>query len=445
MSATRIARLVPAGFLCEHSHNKSRVFAQVHVPNGPSALRAVFTCTDAALAQRAAEILTHACINGPGTTVHAEAERISAALPAAPSASFRKALDQALKREWQLSDTVDVPTYEALSSRYTADSTLSDSASSGPHGQAPRNARLSEFPGKVVRITKLLELHVYDEKQLLSAARAQGWFPLDVEEREEDDPKDVVGAVMHLLSHLGTPGTDNVTEQDIGQLLRPSAGDEVTDWSPVPITANFSAGWLARPAPPGRPDFTKLFPLKSECDCGVEDCDECGSWKLTPRTADVLQASLEILADQAFNDVQAHGDQPVSRQDEWSLFAELPPHTWEQNATWRRQVARAFDDLADEIEQGQWPEPRCPAEEMALDLAIRHAPVQLEILEEMADDDVAWGKQHHALPKHQGDYDWIGCAGIFFEDDDYLNTPAEDWFFPFGGFEPRDPKRGFRR
>ncbi|MGK5556683.1 hypothetical protein ACSNOI_34250 [Actinomadura kijaniata] len=448
MSATRHAHPVPNSFLCEHSNNKSRVFAQVSTPNGPSVLRAVLTCTDAALAQQVAELLTHASINGAGTTVHAEAERISAALPAAPSASFRKALDQALKRQWQLDDEANLPTYETLSSRYAADPTLSGSASSGSHGQVPRNARLREFPGKVVRVTKLLELHVHDEKQLLSAARAQGWFPLNAEEREEDDPNDVVGAVMHLFVHHGMPGTDDVTEQDVGQLLRPSGGDEVTDWSPVPITASFSAGWLARSTPPppaGRPDFAKLFPMESECDCGEEVCDDCISWKLTPRTAEVLHASLRMLADQAFDDVQNHGDQPVSKRDDCSLFGELPRHTWKQNATWRRQVARAFDDLADELERGEWPAPRCPAEEMALDLAIQYAPGRLEILEETADNGVTWGEQHRALPKHQGDYDWEGCAGIFFEDDDYLYTSAEDWFDLFVGFEPRDPKRGFRR
>jgi len=46
------------------------------------------------------------------------------------------------------------------------------------------------------------------------------------------------------------------------------------------------------------------------------------------------------------------------RRDRWSHLR--------QDAVWRRQAARACDDLTDDIAAGRWPRPTCPGEEMAL-------------------------------------------------------------------------------
>lgn len=51
---------------------------------------------------------------------------------------------------------------------------------------------------------------------------------------------------------------------------------------------------------------------------------------------------------------------------------------------WRRRFARAADDLASDLERGQWPEPTCTAEGLVLHLSIRDA-ADREI-----EDDARW-------------------------------------------------------
>lgn len=119
-----------------------------------------------------------------------------------------------------------------------------------------------------------------------------------------------------------------------------------------------------------QPLFADLFPL---CTCGADQCDKCSGFQVTPRTAMVLWTAAQLLADQAYDDVIEHGDEPVNSADMWSLFDEYPQMTWRQNALWRRQAARSFDDLSTDLTAGDWPQPRCPAEEMALHLMLRTA------------------------------------------------------------------------
>jgi hypothetical protein len=120
-----------------------------------------------------------------------------------------------------------------------------------------------------------------------------------------------------------------------------------------------------------QPDFLKLFPT---CQCGRESCDDCSGFQLTPRTALVLWAVAQILADQAFDDVIEHGDSPVFDDEDWALFGTYPRITWRQDAVWRRQAARAYDDLIEDLAAGRWPRPTCPGEELALHLILRAAP-----------------------------------------------------------------------
>lgn len=196
-----------------------------------------------------------------------------------------------------------------------------------------------------------------------------------------------------------------------------------------------------------------------------EDCEICGSWQLTPRTAEMLYTALENLSDQAYDDVDEHGDDPVSGKnaDDWYVLDRLPRITWGMNTDWRRQIAHACEDLARDLVAGDWPTPRSTAEEMVLHLAIEDAPVYLEMSEEDGD------ARHHALSEHRNDYDWDMCSELFFEDHDVLmlydasldgfEDPGNDlnqeygmgdlrpaaWFRFFAHLEPRDPARGFRR
>lgn len=171
-----------------------------------------------------------------------------------------------------------------------------------------------------------------------------------------------------------------------------------------------------------------------------------------------------MLADQAYDDADDLRDQPVSKQrpGDWELFTRLPSLTWSADRNWRRRMARAFDDLTDDLEHGRWPQPSCTAEEMALHLAIEDAPGYLDDID-MRDT------AHGTLPEHRDDYDWDACSDLFFQDGDVLmlfdarldgiedpdgdvnqrlgmgDLRAAAWFEPFGHPPARNPKRGFRR
>ncbi|MEG3635210.1 hypothetical protein [Micromonospora palythoicola] len=209
-----------------------------------------------------------------------------------------------------------------------------------------------------------------------------------------------------------------------------------------------------------RPDFAELFRL---CVCGGDDCNACSGFQLTPRTAAVLWTVTQVLADDAYGDVTEHGDAPIVDENEWSLFADYPRITWRQDAVWRRQAARAFDDLTADLEAGNWPQPTCPGEEMAFHLMMRAA---------RAAQEDGWGFEADELaqlPEHPNDYDWDMTSEVLLQDTDILRLfdlhldgvedPDSDynrfmgmgdyrpgaWFRPFQNASPRDGRRPFRR
>ncbi|MFF4652978.1 hypothetical protein [Streptomyces sp. NPDC001380] len=207
------------------------------------------------------------------------------------------------------------------------------------------------------------------------------------------------------------------------------------------------------------PDFAEVFPLDLPPDAAA------GGWLLTPRTACLLHEQLSALSDAGYDDVEEYGGAPVEpgEEHEWALLGRLPRLTWRQDVPWRRSMARAFDDLAGDLADGRWPQPRCPAEEMALHLALDDAAAALE------DEPDHIAELMEELPAHPYDYDWEACREAFLQDGGVLllEDPGADgiedpeseanrelglgdlrapaWFTPFEGEEPRDPDRGFRR
>ncbi len=424
MSQDRTPEAVPSDFFCEHTAAESRVLALVETDDAPPSLRAVLSCGDPQLASEVASVLRAAWLGGAGPALRAEAGRVSAQLDDDPAVLFREAFGHALAGTWPVEPSAIAP-----SAPITRDADR----------RTPGGARLSELDGEVVRVTQLLEVHVHDTARLAAAARAGGWDP---------SGDDVLGAVMYLATHCPIPGTDVLYQEDSGQVLRASEGDEVAGWTAETITAGFSSGWrLASQADVARPDFAALF----------------AGGDLTPRTADILHTALCTAADEAYDDVEDHGNAPVERPgDDWTYFDRLPRTTWTQDAEWRRQVARACDDLADDLEDGEPPLPRCHAEEAILHMALELAPVLAGIAEKGDDG-------HRALPRMEGDYNWEACLDRLFHDHDilWLYDPAFDgiddprsdlnrkfelgdmrprtWFEPFDDAKPRDPDRGFRR
>ncbi|GGX58626.1 hypothetical protein [Streptomyces chartreusis] len=189
--------------------------------------------------------------------------------------------------------------------------------------------------------------------------------------------------------------------------------------------------------------------------------DDEGEEVLTPRTRAVLHLALRELSDQAWQEVSTLGDQPVKR-DAGTLFSSLPRVTWLKDGSWRRQMARAFDDLAADCASGADVEPRCTGEEMALHLAIARAQDLTRNRPRLVRDTVA------GLTEDRADFDWGACSNVLFQDHDVLmlfdhsldgiedtesdihqslgmiNLAPHDWFTAFDSDQARAPDRGFR-
>ena len=170
--------------------------------------------------------------------------------------------------------------------------------------------------------------------------------------------------------------------------------------------------------------------------------------KLTPRQARAFTLTATTLAATAYGDADALAGRLIESEDQGSLLAMLPSVTWAQDTGWRRRMARAFDDLAEDVDAGRNPEPTCTGEEMALHLVLatasgHHFDGDFEVV--LAD-----------LPEHLDDRDWDAPADFLFQDHDVLtlyepepvhdglNLDPEDWFVPFEAGTERDPDRGFR-
>ncbi|GGZ44324.1 hypothetical protein [Streptomyces poonensis] len=462
-ASPRTARAVD--FLCEHTQSKSRVMALLDHDHGPRSLTAVLTCKKPDHAYEAVDILRRVLARRDIACVEDELRVLTTVMPDAPAGSLRQAVTHAATGIWPISPGTLYEIVQPDNSGSGSEAEIADVSS-----VAAGHPRLNDLPGKTVRIARLHEFHITDEDAVLRAAMDRGWEPLPASELADDDPGDLVGAVMTLTDDIDLPGAQTLEDQSVAELLSPDDGDELADWSASPITIRFHHGWRlhyarSRPAAEARtPNYAALFPLQ-ECTCAGEpdeDCPACG-WQLTPRTADLLSTALSILADQAFDDAERLGDQylPDAQSTGWEVFDRLPPLTYIADHRWRRRMARAFDDLADDLAKGWWPDPTCTAEEMALHLAIEDAPTYLR--DRPADD------QHHSLPQHEDDYTWDSCSALLFQDHDVLmlfnksltgiedpDSPAnqrlgmgdlrlDNWFEPFDNSAARDPRRGFRR
>ncbi|WP_326811034.1 hypothetical protein OIE62_23115 [Streptomyces scopuliridis] len=463
-------------FHCEHTPSKSRILALIDHREGPASLQAVLTCRQPELAQQAVGILHHAIRSSTDAWEPEPLEELCAQLPDAPASSLRSAATHALAGVWPVSSGTYLRWEQIADEVDEGRGEDSDAEVVTRALRTPADARLTDLQGLVIRLEVLREFHVHDQRAVLKAARSAGWEPLPDDDLKDDDPQDIVGAVMWLGDSDGEiEGADTVTDTCQGMKLRIGSGHEVADWSEEPVVADFGSGWRHKavlrrgepakpPAEEKIPDFAVLFKAQPP-HCEDPECeDERCQWQLTPRTADLLHTELCVLADQAYDDCEELGDRPVvpdEREGHWGVFTNLPKLTFAADLQWRRRFARAADDLAADLERGQWPEPTCTAEELALHLAIRDAS-------DRGDEDHATGR-HGRLPAHRDDYDFDMCSEIFFQDSDVLmlysarfdgiedpdgetnqymgigDLRASAWFEPFLNVTARAPHRGFRR
>jgi hypothetical protein len=170
---------------------------------------------------------------------------------------------------------------------------------------------------------------------------------------------------------------------------------------------------------------------------------------------EALNTALLLIADEIYDDVDGFSGDPVTptNVDQWLQLARFPIVTWREGRDWRRQLARAADDLANDLDAGGLPEPRCPAEEAVLWIAMREDAPAIADVHKWRISEERWGDAHDALVQ---DWDisnlWDPKLDGLEEPDDPTNVslrigdqrPAA-WFTWFANVEPRDPERGFRR
>ncbi len=95
----------------------------------------------------------------------------------------------------------------------------------------------------VIRVIRLLELHVHDPGRLCAAAVMQGWNQTSVYERLEHDPQDLIGTALWLVGDEPyTPGADVVMQAAEERTLLTEESDKVSDWSSEPVTASSGTG-----------------------------------------------------------------------------------------------------------------------------------------------------------------------------------------------------------
>ncbi|TMS52426.1 hypothetical protein [Mycobacterium sp. DBP42] len=202
-------------------------------------------------------------------------------------------------------------------------------------------------------------------------------------------------------------------------------------------------------------DFDDLGPSEGLTREPSEEQDQ-SLIALTPRTAFLLHIAAQRLSE------QAHDECNQELQGNTGLFSSYPPNTHGQGPQWRRQAARCYDDLAHDLEVGEWPLPTCVGEEVALWKMIEEA--KSASVEDLAAEHI------DRLPAHPADRNFDLLREVFFQDNDFEflsegphdgiedpdysgnrflglggNLQPENWFTTFLNMPPRDPSRGFRR
>jgi hypothetical protein len=423
----------PRRFIWELQQSKYRIYALLDQAGVPSRLEAVLTVKDRESAALAQHLLNAALREGRSPYCEALAEQVLAGLPAAPAASLRRALEWVYDLSWPALTDADVP----VEAQRVFDATAA--ATAGLDRDPGRRWRLAELDGPVVRSIQVTEVHVHDAVRTLAAAYARGFEPALEDERAERDSSDLLGAVSWLLDEdPEPPGTDQYTSLGSLQLLDPADGDELVGWSETPVTEEFVGGWdlqAERRADESRLDparfeadeerrqeqrrgdmrrLAELFPVTAhQCPNPEEGCEDCPV-ELSPRMAHLLQIGLELVSDDAAEDITEHGDAPVvdANRGQWLLFNRLPQITWVMGRAWRQRFREGVGHLLADLGKGEWPEPRNHAEEMALTLAIEDAKgVHQDSLDEAF-------PEHHDLPHSPDDYDFGLLEELLFQDSD---------------------------
>ena len=229
------ATAMPTDFFCEHTGASSRVLVMLHRPGMSPAAQTVLSDLDPQAGEMAASLLRQAAEHGATPRLGAEVDTVAAGFPAEAADRLRQAIEHAGTRTWP------VPTHALVPLSAYGEDDETDDEEWEDEEQAPR---LADLPGRVVRVTRLIEMHIPDPKAFLTWMRQDGWEPLPADQLPTEDPDDLVGAVQTATDDLPLlPGARPVTDTSTAQLLDSVAGDELLDWSPAPVVVDFGTGW----------------------------------------------------------------------------------------------------------------------------------------------------------------------------------------------------------
>jgi hypothetical protein len=234
-----------------------------------------------------------------------------------------------------------------------------------------------------------------------------------------DDPRVVAGLTSSIIDRLTdnqfavvlprvSGDTEGALLTEAGVLLSAEPFSDELLIIDTSLAAPEEAAHRVREHLRSRARYGGADPLNDDWDEEDEDGEV-----LTARTRAVLHLALQELSDQAWQEVSTLGDQPLQRSA-GGLFGSLPRVTWHQDGLWRRQMARAFDDLAADCSSITEVEPRSTGEEMALHLGIARAQDLTHNRPRLVSDTVA------PLPEDRRDFDWDACSDILFQDHDVL-------------------------
>lgn len=176
-----------------------------------------------------------------------------------------------------------------------------------------------------------------------------------------------------------------------------------------------------------------------ECECGVY---------MPPKTASLIHAMAENYCDM-IHDLAEDIPSAIPLKPHDDLWP-IPEAAWRQSGDFYRKFARAFEDIARDIEEGQEPDPHNMAEEIALHLVLDAAA------EVVADGSPELELFTGGMPGSRFDFDFDLLHNVLYQDKDYelayltnrsIANPGdlEEWFEDFQTPAPRNPERGFHR
>jgi hypothetical protein len=280
-------------------------------------------------------------------------------------------------------------------------------------------------PSRADELCAALNHYIYDRDE------AQGFAPR-LRALLDGEPESINAAMHQILDRIkrsGTPHRDHLVKT-------------ISPFGSFPLSACPPAG----------------CPACGECVNSCKDCVACGEFDpdlececgvhIPPRTASLIHAMAENYCD-TIHDLAEDIPSAIPLKPHADLWP-IPEVAWWQSRDFYRKFARAFEDIARDIEDGQEPDPHNMAEEIALHLVLDAAAGI--VADEASELELFTG----GMPKSRFDFDFDLLHDVLYQDKDYeiayignrtIAKPGdlEEWFEDFQTPAPRDPERGFRR